>query len=615
MTLSSLGLALGAAVQPAGHVRPLEWLLLIIPLALVFGTLSYLFATGESGSGPAILTPVRRLSSGVTRMTGLPSWAAGAIMFGEWSLLLAALGFYWDVAWHIDFGRDKALFTPPHLMILFGLVGIGGAAAIAVALATMEKADVGLRLGRLRIPYGALPLAGLGFFSVIGFPLDDLWHRTYGIDVTMWSPTHLMMIGGAVFSPLGLRLLLVEAGPAALNTTAGKVMRRGMTAAFLIALSAFQLEFDLGLPQWQALYQPVLITATAAIAFIVARESMGRGGAVLMWVQYLALRIFWYVLVGPVLGHVSPHFPLYLGIALVVEAVWMFGSRLAPLAKALVAGALVGTVGLGTEWAWSLVWARHPWHTSLFPGIWVAVAIPVAAAVIGLAIGAVLDFRRPRVPAAVIALAGVAMVGLMIVPFPRHASTVNATVTTSPSGEPTQVIDRSGLPSVVREYNVSLKLQPADAAANADWFEVISWQGGKARNIRFVADGGGSYHAAAAVPTGGTWKSAVFLTSKDVMDALPISMPADSEYNVPPVKVVPMKQAAFVPAEQVLMAENHSGSNLPRILATSGFFAELAVTAAFFLLAFVSLSRRFGDPTSPRGSRESSKQLRPAGAH
>ncbi|MFN2464799.1 MAG: hypothetical protein ABR598_00865 [Candidatus Dormibacteria bacterium] len=597
------GLALGAAAQPAGHVRPLEWLLLVIPMALVFGTITYIYATGDSGQGSPLLLPARRLVSGVERMTKLPAWAAAPIMFGEWSLLLAALGFYWDVAWHIDFGRDKALFTPPHLMILLGLMGIAGAAVLGIAIASWQRAEVGLRFGRVRIPYGALPLAGLGFFAVIGFPLDDLWHRTYGIDVTMWSPTHLMMIGGAVFSPLGLRLLLAEAGPDALKTTTGKVMRRGMTAAFLIALSAFQLEYDLGVPQWQALYQPVLITATAAIAFVVARVSMGRGGAVLMWVQYLGLRLFWYVLVGPVLGHPSPHFPIYLGIALLVEGVWMFGGRLHPLARALAAGVLTGTVGLASEWAWSEVWARHPWQTSLLPGIWVAVAIPVATAVLGLGIGYVLSFRRPPMSGAILVLAAAATVGLMVVPFPRHASDVSATVTTSPANEPRQAIDRDGLPTVVREYNVSLTLQPADAAANSDWFEVMSWQGGKARNIRFVPDGAGRYHAAAPVPTGGTWKSAIFLTKQDVLDALPISMPADSEYNLPAVKVEPVRTAAFVPAEKVLMAENHAGSSVPRLMATTAFFAELGVTALFFVIGLVGLARKFGESDPPQSGR------------
>ena len=41
------------------------------------------------------------------------------------ALATAALGLHWEVGWHIDFGRDKALlFTPPHTMIVIGLAGI-----------------------------------------------------------------------------------------------------------------------------------------------------------------------------------------------------------------------------------------------------------------------------------------------------------------------------------------------------------------------------------------------------------------------------------------------------------------------------------------------------------
>ena len=47
------------------------------------------------------------------------------------ALATAALGLYWDVGWHIDFGRDKALFTPPHTMIVIGLAGIVYSAGIA----------------------------------------------------------------------------------------------------------------------------------------------------------------------------------------------------------------------------------------------------------------------------------------------------------------------------------------------------------------------------------------------------------------------------------------------------------------------------------------------------
>jgi hypothetical protein len=42
---------------------------------------------------------------------------AGTLAVGMFAPVLSLIGFYPDVAWHIDFGRDKQLFTPPHTMI------------------------------------------------------------------------------------------------------------------------------------------------------------------------------------------------------------------------------------------------------------------------------------------------------------------------------------------------------------------------------------------------------------------------------------------------------------------------------------------------------------------
>ncbi|MDQ3306118.1 MAG: hypothetical protein M3535_09110 [Actinomycetota bacterium] len=40
-----------------------------------------------------------------------------------------------------------------------------------------------------------------GWGGLAAFPLDELWHRAFGIDVTLWSPTHLMLVGAGSRAP------------------------------------------------------------------------------------------------------------------------------------------------------------------------------------------------------------------------------------------------------------------------------------------------------------------------------------------------------------------------------------------------------------------------------
>ena len=54
-------------------------------------------------------------------------------------------------------------------------------------------------------------MAACGAFALAGFPLDDIWHRLFGQDVTLWGPTHLMLIGGAGMTLIGQAVLLRRA--------------------------------------------------------------------------------------------------------------------------------------------------------------------------------------------------------------------------------------------------------------------------------------------------------------------------------------------------------------------------------------------------------------------
>src|SRR5918995_1762967 len=89
----------------------------------------------------------------------------------------------------------------------------GGAALDQVAMA-MPRAEPGAAAISVgwgwRAPVGGVLMAACGAFALAGFPLDDVWHRLFGQDVTLWGPTHLMLIGGAGMTLIAQAVLLQE---------------------------------------------------------------------------------------------------------------------------------------------------------------------------------------------------------------------------------------------------------------------------------------------------------------------------------------------------------------------------------------------------------------------
>ena len=135
--------------------------------------------------------------------------------------------------------------------------------------------------------------------------------------------------------------------------------------AFLIGLSTFQAEFDFGVPQFDFLFEPMLVMLAASVALVAARLWAGPGGALIAVALFVAVRGGVSLLVGPVFGETTPHFPLYVVEAVLVELVAMRGLVARPLAFGAVAGALIGTVGLAAEWGWSHVWMPLAWPESM----------------------------------------------------------------------------------------------------------------------------------------------------------------------------------------------------------------------------------------------------------
>ena len=115
-------------------------------------------------------------------------------------LFQAEFGLAWDRNWHDYLGRDK-FWIPPHIMVYSGLGTAGVLALILVITETIRYyqkqpgVDDTSTVRVLRIfaaPIGIIML-GLGtLIDLIAAPFDDYWHRLYGIDLTLWTPFHLM---------------------------------------------------------------------------------------------------------------------------------------------------------------------------------------------------------------------------------------------------------------------------------------------------------------------------------------------------------------------------------------------------------------------------------------
>ena len=286
------------------------------------------------------------------------------------------------------------------------------------------------------------------------------------------------------------------------------------------------------------------------------------------------------------------HFPLYIAEALLVEGAALVISRDRPLTLGAVAGALIGTVGVAAEWGWSHVWMPIPWREAMFPEILVLAPVAgIAGGVLGGFIGRALMADRvvpehaPRWLAPVAALAAIAVIA---VPLPRgEGDPVRGQVAV------TDVQSGSG-----REANLTIRLDPPQAASDAGWFGVLSWQGGASRVTDVEQTAPGVYRTTSPVPIDGDWKSLFRLIDDRSMTALPVYLPRDEAIPAPLVPATPTIDRAFVSDTKILQREatgENGGLKLPAYLA-------LLAIAAIWLAALSWGVRRMTthvDPPAP----------------
>jgi len=538
------------------------------------------------------LPQVARLAAFAERSSGIPGWASLPLFFVVGALLVAVFGMYWDISIHLDKGRDPGpLANSAHYFILAGLFGIFFAGLLSVSLPKDSRpsaASVKIVPGWYA-PLGGLLMTVSASFALAAFPLDDLWHRIFGQDVTLWGPTHLVLIGGAGLATVGALILLAEGvrarGDATPRTEPRWLMFRkvALAGAFLVALSTFQAEFDFSVPQFRLVWHPILLMLAAGIGLITARLLIGRGGAVLAMLMYLAIRGLLSLYVGPITGHTTLHFPLYLAEALVVEAIGWRSRGERPIEFGAAAGLGVGTVGLAAEWGWSHVWWTIPWTSALLPeGIIAGVLAGVAGGVIGGFVGGSLrapERGRPPEPRWAPALAAVVVVGLFAFALPMNG------------GPPTRAhFTLSELsPPPARKVAATVRLDPRDAADHAEWFNLTGWQGGGSVVDPLHRIAPGVYRTTKPIPVHGNWKVTLRLHKGRTVAGLPIYMPPDPAI---PVKGIPARHSftrAFVRDKQNLQREQKKG--VPGFLTTGAYLAVLAIAVGLLAALAWGLAR------------------------
>jgi hypothetical protein len=530
-----------------------------------------------------------RLADWTGRRFKRPPWVALPIAMFISSIICALFGFIWDVSLHIGNGRDDgALANPAHYFILIGLFGIFVAGGTAIVLPLGEENKPGPSAVRITdhwyAPVGGIVMAGCGLYALMGFPLDDMWHRIFGQDVTLWGPTHLMMIGGAGFSTLSA-LFLEHEGRRARPADASadgiglKFVQYLAFAGVLIGASVYQIEFDFGVPQFRQVFQPMLIAAAAALALIAARIFMGRGAALIAAVVAIGLRGIVAFVVAPILDAPVNWFPLYLGAAVVVEVLALTPLIKRPVVFGLVAGLGIATVGLWIESLWINAVYPLPWPTSLWPEA-LAMAVPVAILTggCGAMIGLILTGRR--LPSRAI---GVGLVALTVVAIgaaaanglrydvPQNA-TASVTLTEAPA------VDGQ------RFVTADIQLTPPDLVGdNPNWVTVLGWQGGLEHergifNDNLESVGPGHFRSTQPMPVSGTWKTLLRVHDGRTFTAVPIYLAGDPGIGAEEVRADPQFNRPFVAEVTILQRER--SPDIPQSLWLIGCLVVLLCTLA-----------------------------------
>ncbi|MGA8145566.1 MAG: hypothetical protein WB987_16895 [Candidatus Acidiferrales bacterium] len=306
-----------------------------------------------------ISNPAASHARGVARATAIP-WFV-------WSGVIAvssiSFGLYWDISWHMTIGRDT-FWTPAHLLIQFGGI-LAAITCTYLIFSTTFSREVGAETASVKVwgfrgPLGAFLTAWGGVTMVTSAPFDNWWHNSFGLDVEILSPPHVVLGLGILGVGIGYLVLLV----AEKNRAAGAV-RRKLSWLFLYLAGLGLLlhlilisEFSDANLMHSAIFYRVVMYGTPALIVGYGLASDHKWGATIIAAIYSAVMLagLWGLplfpaqpKLGPVYTNVTHMVPMEFPVLLVFPAIVidMVRARLAGRNKWLVAFAL-GSAFLAT---------------------------------------------------------------------------------------------------------------------------------------------------------------------------------------------------------------------------------------------------------------------------
>lgn len=231
--------------------------------------------------------------------TDLTAIRTNALPWYIWSSVLAVtsttVGLYWDISWHIGIGRDT-FWTPAHMAIQFGAVITGFSCAYLILHATLAgdphtKTD-SVRVWGMWGPLGAFVGAWGGVCMLTSAPFDNWWHNSYGLDVAILSPPHVVLVIGIFIMGVGGLILTASQVNRSTGQTrhrlSGLLLYSGSLLLCLLLMLGYEYLGDQTLMH-SAIYYRVLGMIAPVVLVGIGRVSRRRWAATTLAAMYTVL--------------------------------------------------------------------------------------------------------------------------------------------------------------------------------------------------------------------------------------------------------------------------------------------------------------------------------------